>query len=238
MSDFTKNEKLGHWSVDAALAVLAGGLLCVGLYMAFYKAPLVSHSGLHWWSQKIFYIHLPAAWGALSGLLLVLIGSIAFLLTRRVRWDSFAVGASETCFVYATLVMIVGPIWAKPSWGVYWDWQNARLMSFFALWMLLGAYFVLRNYGGADRQLRVATASLGIIAALSVPFVYLSVKVGAPVHPRPDEVEVSRWAWITVHVCNVSFFFLFLLLMRIRRRLEEQKDQLKQIKMRLQELEI
>lgn len=212
------------FSIDYLLLLLSITCLSLGLWMAFFYAPLLRHTGLPWWSQKIFYIHLPAAWGGLSGMFLVLIGSIAYLRTRNERWDAFAVGAAEICFLYGTIVMSTGPLWARPSWNTYWKWEDPRLMSFLALWLVLAAYFVFRSYGGRGHQVRVAAAALGVVGAISVPFVYLSVKLGRSLHPMLKVDEVDSRVRLTVWVCNLAFFFLFLFLMRWRRQLELQRN--------------
>ncbi|HAA59035.1 MAG TPA: hypothetical protein DCE42_30050 [Myxococcales bacterium] len=223
--------------VDLLLGVLATVSFCVGMWFVFYKAPLLKLNGMPWWSQKIFYIHLPCAWGSLSGLLIVLIASIGYLVTRKESWDTLAVAATEICFIFATGVLITGPLWAKPSWNTFWNWGDPRLMSFFALWMILGAYFLLRNYGDSGEQVRVASASLGIIGALSVPFVYLSVRFAPGFHPNPNKMQFDLWVRITVHTLNFSFLFLFLLLMRVRRRLEENRNLARRIKLHCDELD-
>jgi heme exporter protein C len=221
---------------DLLFLGLTAVLLVAGITMSFYYAPLLKHQGADWWSQKIFYIHLPSAWGALGGLLLVLTGSVAYLSRRSLKWDTFAVAASEICFVFASNVLITGPLWARPSWGTAWDWQDPRLMSFLALWLLLGAYFLLRTFGLQGAQVRVASATLGIIGALSVPFVYAAVKFSA-LHPPPSKMRVGLDVRLTVWVCNFAFFFFFLFLMRFRRRLEDQNNRLHRLKMKVQEIE-
>ncbi|MEM1008999.1 MAG: cytochrome c biogenesis protein CcsA, partial [Myxococcota bacterium] len=102
--------------LDVWLLTLSFGCLFTGLSMAFYYAPVLEYNGLPWWSQKIFYIHLPVAWGGLGGMSLVLISAIAYLKTRNKDWDALSVSASEVCFLYCTLVLCTGPIWGRPSW--------------------------------------------------------------------------------------------------------------------------
>lgn len=220
-------------TVNTALALAASLCFGVGLYMAFYYAPVLRHNGLPWWTQKIFYVHLPAAWGGLSGLLLVLIGSVGYLLTRKERWDSFAVASAEICFVYAIMVLTTGPLWARPSWNTFWKWEDPRLMSFLALFLLLGAYQLQRMYGASGHPKRVASAALGIIGALSVPFVYYSVKLGRSLHPMLKVKEVDPRIRITLWVFLFAFFFLFVLLFRIRRRLEEQRNRVDELMLRI-----
>lgn len=225
-------------SVSASLALGAAGFFGVGLYMMAHYAPLLRMNGLPWWSQKIFYIHVPAAWGGLGGLLLVLIGSIAYLQTRDEGWDAFAVAATEVCFIYATAVILTGPLWARPSWGTFWKWEDPRLMSFLALFLILGAYQLQRIYGAPGHGKRVASAALGIVGALSVPFVYLSVKYGRSLHPILKAKEVDGRVRLTLYVFLVAFLLLFLLLLRIRKRLEEQRNRTEALLLQIPEEEL
>lgn len=236
MSSSVPTRRPSIWP-EVIYAVMAGTLFIAGFYIAFYVAPLLRHSGLPWWSQKIFYLHLPVAWGALSGLSIVLVGSVAYIWSEKQGWDSLAVAAAECCFLFGTMVLLTGPLWAKPSWGVFWKWEDPRLMSFLALWLVLGAYFMLRAFGGVGRSIKMACAAMGIIGAFSVPFVYLSVKLWRSLHPMLSPKDIDSRVRLAVWVCVASFFFLFLLLMRIRRRLEQQRQRLHELSLRAQELE-
>lgn len=206
-------------------------ILCfsAGLYMAFYYAPLLHMNGLPWWSQKIFYIHVPAAWGALGGLILVLIGSVAYVRKRDAGWDAFAAAAAEVSFLYATLMVLTGPLWARPSWGTFWKWEDPRLMSVLALFLIMGAYQLQRMYGAPGHPKRIASAALGIIGALSVPFVYYSVKLGRSIHPILDPKHVDSRIRVTLYVFVVGFLCMFAVLMILRKRLEEHRNRTEEL---------
>lgn len=222
------------WSwTDVFLGFVSGVSLCVGLYLAFYYAPLLKHNGLPWWSQKIFYVHVPVAWGAMVGLIFVLVGSIMFFRTRQPQWDHVTVAAAEPCLLYATLVMVTGPLWAKPSWNTFWKWDDPRLMSFFALWLILVAYQVLRSFSEEGEGKYLTSAALGILGSLSVPFVYFSVRMGHTLHPKPSRMEMAMEVRITTWVFLLSFSLLFVLIYRFRKRLEQQRHRLLKLTQRL-----
>jgi len=225
------------FSWDLLWAILAMGFMAYGLYKVFYASPLLKHTGLPWWSQKIFYIHLPAAWGSLAGLLLVFAGSVGYIWSEKEKWDTLAVAAAEVCFLYGLLVLITGPLWARPSWGIFWKWEDPRLMSYLALWLILGAYFLLRAYGGKGRGIRMASAALGVIGTFSVPLVYMSVKLWRSVHPMVKNKDMDASVRSTLWICLLAFTFLFILLVRVRRRLEEQQNELHHMTLKIQELE-
>lgn len=233
----TQNSSVGTGSLtDVALGLLSGISLGVGLYLAFYYAPLLKHNGLPWWSQKIFYIHVPAAWGSMFGLVFVLMGSVAFFKTRKPAWDHVAVAASEPCLLFATLVLVTGPLWAKPSWNTYWKWDDPRLMSFFALWLILVAYHVLRSFSEEGEGKYLTSAALGILGSLSVPFVYFSVRMGHTLHPKPSRMEMAIEVRITTWVFLLSFALLFVLIYRFRKRLEQQRYRLQQLTQRMADI--
>ena len=159
----------------AVLAVLAT------LARAMFFTPLEARQGA---AQKIFYIHVPAAWVAFMAFGLVAIAGLAYLFLRDDRLDRFAASSAEVGLVFTTVVLITGPIWARPIWGVWWTW-DARLTSTLFLWFIYLGYLVLR---GAidDRAMRARySAILGALGALLIPFIHLSVYLFRVAHPQP-----------------------------------------------------
>ena len=170
--------------------------------------------------QRIFYIHVPAAWIGMLAFGVVFVASIAYLVTRRARWDRLAASSAEVGVVFTTGVMLTGPLWGRPVWGVYWDW-DPRLTSFFILWLLYISYLVLRSYVTEPTRRARYSAVLGIIAFLDVPLVYVSVRWWRSLHPGPvvanpegPQLPGSMLAVLLVGI--VAFTLLYLLLLRLR----------------------
>ncbi len=237
MSDKPKDKQKDKWGGSISIfesSLLFGSALFLGMAIiaAFFYAPLLKYNGLPWWSQKIFYVHLPAAWGGLTGLLVVLIGCVGYILTKNPKLDALAASAAVPSFLYSSLVLITGPLWAKPSWNTYWKWDDPRLMSFFAFWLVLVAYHLLRYFSEDDEAKRLASSALGIIGALSVPFVFLSVKFGRSLHPKP--IEFDPRVGFTALLFIISFFLLFIALVRIHYRLELQWQKIENLKRQIQ----
>ncbi|HYW50463.1 MAG TPA: cytochrome c biogenesis protein CcsA, partial [Gemmatimonadaceae bacterium] len=136
-------------------------------------------------AQKIFYVHVPAAIvGLYMACPLVAIGGALYLWLRDERLDRLAESSAEIALCFLTVVLITGPIWGKPIWGAWWSW-DARLTSTLFLWFILLGYTVLRG-AIEDRQQRARYAAvLGILAALLVPFIHLSVEMFRTMHPQP-----------------------------------------------------
>ena len=128
---------------------------------------------------NIFYIHVPVAWTAFIGYLLVMIFSILFLWKQGQTWDHFALASAEAGTIFMFLVLITGPIWAKPAWGHFWVWEP-RLTTSLVLFLIFLGYFMLREFGGNPEQVSRYAAVLGIIAFLDVPLIFLSVKLWLP----------------------------------------------------------
>src|SRR5260370_13029947 len=105
-------------------------LLAAASYGALIQAPEERTMGL---IQRIFYFHVSSAWTGFVSFIMVFIGSIAYLRTRSLKWDWVRVASAEVGVAFFTVVLVTGPIWAKPVWGIWWTW-DARLTSSFLLW--------------------------------------------------------------------------------------------------------
>jgi heme exporter protein C len=164
------------------LPTLAGISVAGAIVRAAFYTPLEAKQGA---AQKIFYIHVPAAWVAFMAFGLVAITSAVFLWLRDERLDRFAESSAEVGVVFTTVVLITGPLWAKPIWGTYWAWWDVRLVSTLFLWFIYLAYIVLRGAVESPGLRARYSAILGILGALLIPFIHLSVYLFATMHPKP-----------------------------------------------------
>ena len=121
-------------------AVTVVGLVA-GLVMAFGVAPREATQGN---VQRIMYLHVPSVLTAYLAFGLVLIGSIAYLATRRAGWDRLAGAAGEIGVLFTGLTIVSGSIWGKPTWGTWWTW-DARLTSTAVLFCVYVGYLLLRS---------------------------------------------------------------------------------------------
>jgi len=192
----------------AIALVLVGGLLTTAAFlMAFYTAevqsfgqvtldqavdtvyPLLGQTadggftyGRPWFSQKIFYFHVPVAEASFLILLISAFFSGRFLLKKRSEDDTKARIAMETALVYVVLTMITGVLWTKASWGVWWEWEP-RLTTYFIMLLMMVAYFVLRNSIEEEERRAVYAAVFGILAAINAPISFMIVRVIPSSHP-------------------------------------------------------
>src|SRR3990172_1052119 len=187
------------------------------LAMAFFYAPEDANQGA---AQRIFYIHVPSAWIGFLAFFVVFVGSIAFLSTGKRSWDDVAAASAEIGVIFTSAVLITGPLWGRPVWGVYWTW-DPRLTSFLMLWLIYLSYLVLRGYVPEPVRRAKYAAVLGIVGFLDVPIVYLSARWWRSEHPRRLVVEsgdLPTQMLVTLLVGVAAFTFLYLYLMAVRVR--------------------
>lgn len=131
--------------------------------------------------QKIMYVHVPAAWAAFVCFFVVFVESVRYLRRHDDRHDLIAASAAETGAVLTALTLVLGSIWGRPTWGVWWTW-DARLTSTAVLLVVFVGYLALRAFtDDPDRRGRWS-AAVGILGALNVPIVYMSVKWWRTLH--------------------------------------------------------
>ena len=117
----------------------------------------------------------------------LLIPAFYFLLGWRFpgeRMDMLALTAAEVGVVFCTIVLVTGPIWARPVWGIWWAPGDIRLTSTLVLWLIYVSYLVLRRFS-SSAQTQVLAAALAIFGALDVPLVYFSIWFFRTQHPQP-----------------------------------------------------
>jgi len=174
--------RTGRWITAVGLALLAG------VYVrALAFTPLERFQGP---AQKIFYVHVPAAWCAMLAMGLVGIGGILYLLLKDPRFDRFGEASAEVGTAFSMVMLTTGPIWAKPIWGTWWTW-DARLTLTLFLFLLFLGYLLLRG-AVTDPGLRARySAVVGICGLVLLPFIHLSVYFFRTLHPQPIVLKPS-----------------------------------------------
>lgn len=162
------------------LAIVTAVLLSWGLYQALVVAPTEQTMGD---VQRIFYYHVPSAWTAFILFFVNLIASIVYLASRNAKADALAVAAAEVGVVFCTVVLVTGPIWARPVWGIWWTW-DLRLTLTLVLWLIYVSYLMLRRFSTSGQTPLIA-AVLAVFGALDVPLVYFSIWFFRTQHPQP-----------------------------------------------------
>lgn len=210
-----------------ALGIATVVVLTIGIFMAFVYAPMDAVQGQ---AQRIFYVHVPMAWLAYLAFGVIFVGSIGYLWKRDMFWDRLARSGAELGFLFTTLVLITGSLWGRPIWNTFWTW-DARLTTTLILWFIYLGYFMVRSYAAdAERGARYA-AVLGIVGAVDVPIIHLSVQWWRTLHPQPVVLNTSgpnlpnEMLW-TLLVCFAGFTMLFAYLLIQKYRIEVVRDRL------------
>ena len=141
-------------------------------------------------AQKIFYLHVPAAWSALISFSLVGITSALYLWLHDPRLDRFAASSAEVGVAFSAVMLTTGPIWAKPIWGTWWTWDARLTLTLFLFFLFIG-YLALRAAVHDPEERARFSAVVGILGMLLVPFIHLSVYLFRTLHPRPVVLKPS-----------------------------------------------
>jgi len=169
------------------ITVLALAGLAAVYVRALRYTPVEMNQGA---AQKIFYVHVPAAWSALLAISITGLLSILYLWLKDRRIDLAAAASAEVGVAFACVMLTTGPIWGKPIWGTWWTW-DARLTSTLFLFLLFVGYLVLRGVL-VDPGIRGRlSAVIGIMGMMLVPFIHLTVYMFRTLHPAPIVLKPS-----------------------------------------------
>jgi len=162
------------------LAIVTALLLSFGLYEALVAAPTEQTMGD---VQRIFYYHVPSAWTAFLLFSINFVASLIYLIWRNMKADILALASAEVGVVFCTVVLVTGPIWARPVWGIWWTW-DLRLTLTLLLWLIYVSYLMLRRFSTSG-QTPLLAAVLAVFGALDIPLVYFSIWFFRTQHPSP-----------------------------------------------------
>jgi heme exporter protein C len=160
--------------------VLTLVLLSFALYEALIGAPTEQTMGE---VQRIFYYHVPSAWTAFLLFFINFGASVVYLMRRNPKADAVAAVTAEVGVIFCSVVLVTGPIWARPVWGIWWTW-DMRLTLTLVLWLIYVSYLVLRRFSSSS-QTPLMAAALSVFGALDVPLVYFSIWYFRTQHPSP-----------------------------------------------------
>jgi heme exporter protein C len=159
-----------------------------GVYvLALGHTPVEARQGM---AQKIFYLHVPAAWSALIAFALVGVASGLYLWLHDPRLDRFAAASAEVGVAFSAVMLTTGPIWAKPIWGTWWTWDARLTLTLFLFFLFVG-YLALRASLHDPAERARFSAVVGILGMLLVPFIHLSVYLFRTIHPQPIVLKPS-----------------------------------------------
>jgi heme exporter protein C len=194
--------------------VLAAAAMVWAFYLIFFYAPTERTMGV---VQRIFYVHVPSAWVAFLAFGIVALCSLGYLWLRDDRLDAIAVSAAELgCLHHHRLV--TGPLWGKIAWGAWWVWEP-RLTLTLLLWFIYVGYFMVRNATENPERGKRFAAVVGIVGAVDIPLIHMSVQWFRSQHPQPvilrpegpsADPEIVRTLLVSLLAFTLTFFALLL----------------------------
>ncbi len=213
------------------ISILAAALLGLGFGLVFFYAPLDADQGF---IQKIFYLHVPLAIVALVGFIVGGIHAIRHLRTGDPVHDARSYVAIHMSVIFGVAVLATGAIWARASWGVWWEWREPTLVSFLIVFLLYATYYPFR-YAIPDRERQARYASVfAITAGAFVPLNFIAVRLAESfIHPRtfatangglPPKMQLVFW------VCIIAMALLWYTLVRFELTAKRTRGQLSRLR--------
>jgi len=156
--------------------------IIIVIIAAFTWAPLAKGLGEY---TRILYFHVPTAWLTVLSFLIGAIYSVIYLRKRDLKYDYYAEAASQLGIVFCILATVTGSVWAKVSWGSFWNW-DPRETSIFILLLIYSAYFALRSAVEQEDRKATLAAVYSLFAFVTVPFfVFIVPRIYSSLHPDP-----------------------------------------------------
>ncbi len=210
---------LGTGALVAMVAGSAAGLL------------LVPADALQGEVQRLMYIHVPTAWLAMLSFFVVFVMSVLYLVQRDLRWDRVAASSAEIGVVFTALTLLLGSLWGKPTWGVWWTW-DPRLTTTAILLMIYVGYLLVRSFADEPEKRARWAAIVGIVGFVDVPIVYLSVLWWRTLHQPPSSPRSTAGEFVYVLLLNVAAFTLLYIYLMVRRyRIAVEESHLEELQM-------
>jgi heme exporter protein C len=200
------------------LGALVVFLVGTAAYASFFIAPTERTMGT---IQRIFYFHAASAWAGMTAFSVCFVANLLYVWRRQQKWDALGVSSAEVGLAFITIVLITGPIWAHPVWGIWWTW-SPRLTSTFVLWLLYVAYLLLRTLIEEPDRRALLSALFSIFAFLDVPLVFGSIRWWRDQHPKPvimseeGSLEPTMRAVFFFSVLALHALMVFLIMERYR----------------------
>lgn len=212
-----------------ALGGITFVMVLVATYLVFMWVPNERIMGP---VQKIFYFHVASAWVGFFAFLVVFIAGVAYLFTRKEKWDIIGASSAEIGVMFTTIVLITGPIWARPTWNAWWTW-DPRLTTTLVLWFIYLAYLLIRSSIHEEEKRARFSAVFGIVGFIDVPVVWFSIRWWRTIHPVV--VDASGFAMsskmvTTLTVSLVAFTLLYFYLLVNTALVEKMRAELRRLK--------
>lgn len=182
-------------------------------------------------ASRIFYYHIPQAWLCVVAFAAAMVYSILYLKTKDINFDDKAAAAAGIGFVFCVLATVTGSVFAKVTWGSFWNW-DPRETSIFVLLLIYGAYFALRGAVEVEERRASLAAVYSIFAFVTVPFlIFVVPRVVPSLHPADSVIgknlkftmgpEVRTIFFSSLVLFTILFVWVLGLTCRVQRMLRQ-----------------
>jgi heme exporter protein C len=207
--------------------------LGVTLFLALYVTPPRENQGFE--AVRLLYLHVPCAWLAYLAFGVTVLASLLWLIprTRSATWDLLAGASAEVGVIFTALMLVVGSLWGRPTWGTWWEW-DARLTTTAILFFLYLGYLALRRTGATADERGTRCAIAALIAFADVPIVHFSVSWWQTLHQKGTvfnekldvKVNGSMATTLLLAVAAFTMLYVYLVLERFElAQLEEGREE-------------
>jgi heme exporter protein C len=200
------------------LLIPAACSMILSLYLTFVWVSTEQTMGI---VQRIFYFHVPAAMVSFLAAFVGGVSSILYLTTHDHKYDDLSLAANESILVFESINIVMGMLWAKPVWGIWWTW-DPRLTSSFLLLLIYGGYVTVRRSIQTEQRATIC-AVICIFGMADVPLVYMSNRLFRTQHPAPviggdANSGLAPDMWLAFIAAHIAMALLWWCVIRVRRR--------------------
>jgi heme exporter protein C len=199
--------------VEKTLGGLALLAMLAGSYVGLAVVPADAAQGN---VQRLMYVHVPAAWLSFLAFFVVFVMSVLYLIQRDPRWDHVAASSAEIGVVFTVVTLLLGMMWGKPTWGVFWTW-DPRLTTTAILLAIYVGYMALRSFADDAEKRARWSAIVGVIGFANVPIVYMSVTWWRTLHQPPSSPRSVAPDILWTLMLNLAAFTLVYAYLMVRR---------------------
>ena len=175
-------------AVQPWLYAVGAALIAYSLWQALYVVRPELYQGD---SARIMFIHVPAAWLSMGAYTGMAIASFVWFIWRHELADTAAKALAPVGAAYAAICLLTGAIWGKPTWGTWWQWDDARMVSMLVLLFLYLGYMAIRAAMDTRQKAARAGAILAMVGVLNVPVIKFSVDIWASLHQTASVIRMD-----------------------------------------------
>ena len=206
---------------DMLLLISAAGAMIAALYLMFVWVSTEMTMGI---IQRVFYFHVPAATVAFWAVFVGGGASVLYLKTQDPAYDDLALAANESVLIFSLINILMGSIWGRRAWGIWWTW-DARLTSSLVLVLIYVAYLAVRKAAPVERRGAISSV-VCLFGMADVPLIYFSNRLFRTQHPAPviggdENSGLDPDMLFTFLFAHVAMFLVWWCIVRVRRRLAQ-----------------